>query len=127
MSELREILREIEKRRRDIEILFNNYHESINNKDYFKASEDLWGIVNSEMAIISLLLGKRLPSSHGELRALAHSLGRLDHEIPDLFRSAETLHANFYHNFLDEDRFSYERLRVERLIEKLDQVLRSSI
>ena len=47
-----------------------------------------------------------------------------DSEIAKIYvESAEIIHANFYHDFMDEDSFKRHAKNVERLIFKLVELL----
>ena len=46
-----------------------------------------------------------------------------DKEIEGCLASAQTIHANFYHDFMDELMFEDNRKRTEKLLEKLVKIL----
>ncbi|MEM4970304.1 MAG: PaREP1 family protein [Sulfolobales archaeon] len=92
--------------------------------DITQASEKLWG------AIVRLLnaIGERerLPHySHRDLKEISLYLTEKtgDPDYTRLFSSTETLHANFYHNFLTRKTFEIHREDALKLIEKLRRYL----
>jgi len=98
-------------------------------KKYPKASEFLWGALNNLVYALGLILYGERPSTHSKIKDIINKIS-VDFnkpEIADLFKaSAEVLHANFYHDFLDEDSFNYHAENVERLLLKLAQILEKS-
>jgi len=119
-----EPINEIRRRLNIIESYSKNYKESLDKKEYGKASEMLWGIINNLASILSILNGGKPISKHSELREFINSLAYVlkDEEIIDLFRSCEILHANYFHNFLDEILFESYRKDAEKLINKLQEL-----
>lgn len=92
--------------------------------DITQASEKLWG------AIVCLLSAigerERLPHySHRDLKEISLYLTEKtgDPDYTRLFSSTETLHANFYHNFLTRKTFEIHREDALKLIEKLRRYL----
>lgn len=121
---LSELLGEIERRKTIIQTCFKDYDYHLKVKEFHKASEDLWGIVNNVLYSIGLLRGEKL-SEHSKLLRFVNDLAvsKEDKDIVDGFVIAESLHANYYHNFMDEDMFNRNREKVEALIRKLEEIL----
>ena len=46
-----------------------------------------------------------------------------DSEIGEYLASAQRIHANFFHDFMDELMFEDDRKRTEKLLEKLVKIL----
>ena len=122
MSTNRDLIEKIQHRVNLIRKYFKNYYRHLDARDYMKASEDLWGIVNSLASILSLLLRDKPVSKHSELRELINHLIAMKQnpELGELLSACETLHANFYHNFMDEQLFEKHREKAEKLIRILE-------
>jgi len=92
-----------------------------------QASEKYWGAVTALLNAIGEVEG--LPHySHKELKEISIYLSERegDPEYTRLFSSVETLHANFYHNFLKKKTFDVHREDAIRLIEKLKTLIARS-
>ncbi|MCK4475287.1 MAG: hypothetical protein KAU16_01000, partial [Methanophagales archaeon] len=50
-----------------------------------------------------------------------------DEEIGECLASAQTIHANFFHDFMDDLMFEDNRKRTEKLLEKLVKILDSEL
>jgi hypothetical protein len=88
--------------------------------DYPQASEKYWGAVAQMVKAIAEERGWR-HSSHRDLR---NTVSRLfnetnDRELLQLFSVAESLHANFYENYMGADDIRSYAEDAHRLIEKL--------
>jgi len=96
--------------------LYDNYIRFYKERDFIKASEFVWGAINNLAYAIGPTYGKRL-RKHGEtvqfLRELAKANGR--GELREYINSAEALHANFYHGWMDEEVFEENARKVEEL------------
>ena len=119
-----ELLAEVERRRRIMERLYDEFEEYRRRGEYGKAGESLWGIVNNMLYLLGLTQGVKL-SRHGEFRDFVRDLATAsnDADMIDEFRAAETLHANFYHEFMDEDLFTANSEKTWRLVRKLEKLL----
>jgi len=122
LSTNRDLIEKIQHRVNIIRKYFENYHRHLDARDYMKASEDLWGIVNNLASILSLLSRGKPISKHSELRELIDHLIKLKQnpELKELLLACETLHANFLHNFMDEEQFKDHREKAEKLIRILE-------
>ena len=62
-----------------------------------------------------------LPTNHKEIRRYVRELSESlkDPHLYNLYKKAEKLHANFYHNFLDEEEFCEYFYHSEQLLGKL--------
>ena len=96
-----QVIAEIERRRRIIEAYSKNYRKHLEQGELAKASEDLWGIVNN--------------------------LAVKDQELPQLLHAAERLHANYYHNFMDQELFREDQEKTEKLIHKLQELIEQEL
>ena len=79
--------------------------------DYLQASEKLWGAASQAVIALAKRRGM-IDNSHGALRMLIRDMAKAEGQ-PDLragFATAEKLHANFYHSFMDYgDEFAFSR------------------
>ena len=96
---------------------FQKYHRE---KNLSKASEFLWGTLNALFYSLGAMDGKKL-SNYNKIKDYLNDLiiQYDDKDILDEYRAAEVLHSNFYHGFLDEEKFDYHYEKVESLIQKL--------
>jgi hypothetical protein len=104
MSTQEQALIEIEKRRLEERHLYENFEKYYQKRDFAKASEFLWGSVTKVAYAIGLLFGIK-PGKHKEVIALMKELAKGDRAIIDRINSAEALHSNFYHNWMEEGIF----------------------
>jgi len=105
-----ELAGEVRRRISIVESYSRNYAEYLHRRDYAKASEALWGILNNLASILSLLHGDRPISRHDELRSFIYDLAAAlkSEEVVKWFKACERLHAN--HNFMDKDTAEAEKL-----------------
>ena len=92
--------------------------------DIVQASEKYWGAVTALLSVI----GEREGLPHYTHRDLVEVIEHIalkanDPEVSTLFRLAEGLHANFYHNFLRKETFDRHKEGVLKLIAKLKEYL----
>ena len=88
--------------------------------DIFQASEKLWGAA-SHVVIAEMHRRGIKQSGH---RVMVNAVESFADEFNDptldfLFSSAETLHANFYHGFLDEADVRRHRDRVNMFVNRM--------
>ena len=85
-----------------------------------QASEKLWGAVAEMVKAVAARHGWR-HFSHRELWDVVQRLSREsgDDEIVDLFGLAESLHANFYENWMAPETVRVYAARARHFIEKL--------
>ena len=88
--------------------------------DNLQACEKLWGAASHAMMAVAQQRGWRY-NRHRDLakgsEMLAEEMG--DASIADRFAIAEKLHANFYHDFMEDHEFDYARERVRAFIERV--------
>ncbi len=91
--------------------------------DYPQASEKFWGAVAEMVKAVASSRHWR-HSSHRDLRGAVSRLYREagDSEYLDLFSTAESLHANFYEDFLEPEDVRHYAARARRLVEKLQEL-----
>ncbi|MDO8636056.1 MAG: PaREP1 family protein [Dehalococcoidia bacterium] len=99
-------------------------NEFLEQQHFLKVSELAWGSVVQMVHALAVKQGIKL-TTHKELinyvRKIASMLG--DREMQDLLKQAEKLHANFYHQFLDEADIRETFGAIERLLEKIGELL----
>ncbi|MCK4734466.1 MAG: hypothetical protein KAT65_18565 [Methanophagales archaeon] len=119
-----EVISEIEKRRKLADHYYDNFRKYYENKNYSKASEFLWGSLNALAYAIGLLHGEKV-SDHGKVVNFINELANVykDEEIEGCLASAQTIHANFFHDFMNDSMFEDNRKRTEKLLEKLVKIL----
>ncbi len=117
---------EVTRRKRLADIYYDNYRWYLKERKFQKASEFLWGaLANILYAIALKKYGIKL-GKHRQFRDIVNkiSIELNDPEIARIYvESAEIIHANFYHDFMDEDSFKRHAKNVERLIFKLVELL----
>ena len=86
--------------------------------DYLQASEKLWEAASQTVIALAKHRGM-IHNSHGALRTLIRDMAKTEGQ-PDLragFATAEKLHANFYHSFMDYgDEFAFSREVVQDFV-----------
>ena len=119
------IIKEVERNKRIADHYYDNFRAYREKKDLSKASEYLWGALNALVYAIGLLHGEKL-GNHGKIKdfvmRLADAYG--DEEMKDEIAAAEGIHANFFHDFMDDFTFEVNREKMERLLEKLAEILK---
>ena len=116
-----EILEEIKRRKELVINYFRNFDE-LRVREPAKASEFLWGAVNSLVYTIGLLHGRKI-TKYSEVISLLKELG-IDKELID---ACQIIHANFYHDFMDQETFEGVSSKVIKLLEKLDKILEQEL
>ena len=134
-----ELVRELVRRKEMIRNLYHDYYRHLELKEFEKASEDLWGIFNNVISMLSLLKKGRPIGRH---RELGEFLDVLIHEmvserpreadvikrtLEEGFLACRRLHANFFHGFMDEDMFKKDREKAEALIRLLERKLHEEL
>jgi hypothetical protein len=92
--------------------------------DLPQASEKYWGATAEVVKAIAEQRGLR-HYNHRDLRGVVTQLAREtgDQDIREVFSVAESLHANFYENYMAEDDVRFYSDRVKTLIDKLKGLL----
>ena len=99
-----QILAEVKKRKSEENRLFSNFEKRYREREFVKASEFLWGSISKIAYAIGLLYGKKL-GKHKEIVSLMRDLAKGEPKIIDWISAAESLHSNFYHNWMEEETF----------------------
>ena len=105
-------------------IYWKQANELLQKEEWTKASELAWGSVVEAVNALAEFQGRKL-TSHGQtknyIRGIAQSLQ--DERINELFKKAETFHANFYHEFLDETDVKEILPYIQEFLEKIGTLL----
>jgi len=99
-----QILAEVHKIKVEERRLFDNFEKQYHAREFAKASEFLWGSISKIAFAIGLLFGKKL-GKHRQNVLLMRDLAKGDPKIIDWINAAESLHSNFYHNWMGEETF----------------------
>jgi uncharacterized protein (UPF0332 family) len=93
-------------------------------KDYVQASEKAWGAASQIVKAIAAMEGKEL-RSHGELHKFVAQVSEKvgDKDLGRLWRSATSLHQNFYENWFTESQVADGVEDVKTLIAKLKKLI----
>jgi len=81
----------------------HNAQRYLNEKDYHKSSEMMWGALSCSLKMAAAKKGQSI-KSHRDLGIFARKLSKLEND-PEIFASfsrASTLHKNFYESDLDK-------------------------
>lgn len=91
-----------------------------------QAGEKYWGALCTLLNLIGEAKGMR-HYTHRDYNLIINTLWKelKNPEIPRLFTSAERLHANYYHNFLDKETFELHREDTLKLINILKEYITS--
>lgn len=92
--------------------------------DIPQASEKFWGATAEAVKALAEQRGMR-HYNHRELRGVITQVAREtgDEEFREVFSIAESLHANFYENYMAEDDVRFYSGRIKTLIDKLKGLL----
>jgi hypothetical protein len=122
MIELQEVVQEVMKKRKLADYYYDNYRKFYLRKEYSKASEFIWGVVNALSYSLGLFYGKEL-RRHDEVIEFLKILAKQHEEIREGISAVQRLHANYFHNFMDENLFEEDRSKAEKLLNKLAELL----
>jgi hypothetical protein len=117
-----EELQEVFRKKRLADLYYDNYRYYYSRKELAKASEFIWGTVNALAYALGLFYGLKL-SDHKKVVEFLKMLATQYEEIREGITAVQRLHANYYHNFMDEELFEEDRVKAEKLISKLAELL----
>jgi hypothetical protein len=117
-----EELQEVFRKKRLADLYYDNYRYYYSRKELAKASEFIWGTVNALAYALGLFYGLKL-SDHKKVVEFLKMLATQYEEIREGITAVQCLHANYYHNFMDEELFEEDRVKAEKLISKLAELL----
>jgi HEPN domain-containing protein len=102
-----------------------NFKELYNRGEYPKACESLWGAIVSLLNALSIIRNQKPLTSHQEIKNFVKEIAVdcEDEELYKLFKHSEKLHANFYHQFFDQDDYLVYIDDGIKLIENLKRVI----
>jgi len=90
--------------------------------DYVQASEKAWGAAAQIVKAVAAKAGKEL-KSHGELWRFVNEIAGGDRELRRLWRTANSLHQNFYEGWMPPEDVKYAVEDVKQFIERLKKML----
>ena len=103
---------------------FDNYNKFYEEKAFSKAAEYLWGVLNNLVTSIALFYGHK-SLNHQQIisfvKTLAHE--KKMGEMIEQMSAANSLHANYYHDFMSEDDFEINKKKTLKLLETLKTIL----
>jgi len=107
------------------EIYRHNFRELYRRGEYPKACESLWGAIVSLINALSILKIRKPLTSHQEIKNFIKEIAveLNDKELYKLFKHSEKLHANFYHQFFDQDDYLVYIDDGLKLIDKLKSIM----
>ena len=105
---------------------FEQALEMIDEGNHVKAGEMLWGATAEMVKALALNRGLEL-KSHGEIWDYVTKLSEEteDREILKVFHVANSLHVNFYENWMPPKAVEEDAKFIEALIEKLEKLMKS--
>jgi hypothetical protein len=115
-------LQEVFRRKKLADLYYDNYRYYYSRKELAKASEFIWGAVNALAYALGLFYGLKL-SDHKKVVEFLKMLATQYEEIREGITAVQRLHANYYHDFMDEELFEEDRVKAEKLISKLAELL----
>jgi len=117
-----EALQEVLRRKKLADLYYDNYRYYYSRKEFAKASEFIWGTVNALAYALGLLHGLKL-SDHKKIMELLKILAIQYEEIREGVTAVQRLHVNYYHDFMNEELFEEDRVKAEKLINKLAELI----
>jgi len=123
-----DILVEIKRRKDLADYYYDNYIKHYHRKSFSKASEFLWGSINALVYALALFNNRKI-HTHAEIREFIKDLANEydDRDFSQGLLAGERVHANFFHDFMDEAMFDEDRQKIEILLEKLEKILNQKI
>ena len=99
--------------------------ELLAKKDYIQASEKLWGAAALMVKSVAASRGITI-LSHGDLFSFVRKLGEEENkpELRRLFSVANTLHQNFYENWLNEEVVKEYAEDVKQFVAELKKLIK---
>ena len=90
--------------------------------DYVQASEKAWGAAAQMVKAVAAKAGKEL-KSHGDLWLFVSEVAGGDRELRRLWRTANSLHQNFYEGWMPPEDVKYAIEDVKQFVEQLKKML----
>ena len=97
--------------------------EELSKGDLRQASEKIWGSAALAVRAVAYKRDGRRLVSHGELWRYVSKLKEEDPSIGDLWRTAVSMHVNFYEGWAPEDEVREALSRVRELLAKLKKLM----
>ena len=90
--------------------------------DYVQASAKAWGAAAQIVKAVATKAGKEL-RSHGDLWLFVSEIAGEDRELRKLWRTANSLHRNFYEGWMPPEDVRYAIEDVKQFVEQLKRML----
>ena len=105
-------------------IYWKQANELLEKREWSKASELAWGSVVEVIHALAESKGAKI-KNHGALRNFVRTVAQQlqDKEIWELFQKGETFHANFYHEFMDEQEVKEIFPFIKEFLERIGSLL----
>ena len=100
--------------------------EFLEKGDYTQASEKVWGAASQIVKALAAKKGKALRSRHRELHEFVSEIRRelKDSEISTLWLSANSMHQNFYENWLPEETVKDGLENVRKFVKRIKELIK---
>lgn len=124
MSDVNEVSEMLTKKKHLMDYYYDNYLKFYERKAFSKASEYLWGVFNNLITAIALFYGEK-NMNHQEIIAFVKQLAHEKNmnEMIEQLSSANSIHANFFHDWMNEDDFEVHKNKTIQLLENLKIIL----
>lgn len=122
-------IRLLDKKKKLITYYYDNFFKYYQQKEYSKASEYLWGVLNNLVTSIGLFYNIK-KFRHKEIVQFVKNILAIQYskdEMISQMNAAETIHANFYHDFMNEDVFDENKNKILKLFQNLNEILNENI
>ena len=110
-------------------VLLRNGMELVQKGEMEKGGEFIWGAVGAYLNALELLKTGKAKADHGQMvknaEGVANSLG--DKRLDEAIKSAEKLHANYYHSFLTKEEFLERAERARYAYERFGKILEDEL
>ena len=105
-------------------LLLRQAHEELQAGDLRQASEKGWGAAAEIVKAVAEGRGRNHYAHHLLIRVAADLAAETgDSELYDLFSNAQSLHTNFYENWLPRDFVAHHIARVEQFIARVEPLI----
>lgn len=116
--------KKLQKKKELSDYYFDNYNKFYEKKAFSKASEYLYGVLNNLVTAVALFYGhKKL--NHEEIIGFVKKISAEKNlpELPKQMSAANSIHANFFHDWMSEEDFEISKNETMKLLETLKHIL----
>jgi hypothetical protein len=126
--QVEELLPEVDRRKKLANLYYNNYHKYLKEENFSKASEFIYGAITSLLYALALFYGEKL-GDHGKFVVFVQELAQImeDPQLEKEFADIQTIHANFYHNFMSKEVFEIKIKEAENFGRRINEILQKKI